>query len=165
MSRQLLLNHEEIALKLDRIAWQILEEHYGESHIVIIGIQDRGSIIASMIADRLNSFSDDSIHLTSIHIDKDAPFTGSIELEQDNLIKGKCVVLVDDVLNSGATMAAAVREILNHNPKELRVAVLANRDHHKFPIQCHFVGVSMATTLKEHITFEIVNDRMAVYLD
>jgi pyrimidine operon attenuation protein/uracil phosphoribosyltransferase len=61
-------------------------------------------------------------------------------------------------------MAAALREVLNYNPASVRTAVLANRDHHKFPIQANFVGISLATTLKEHISYEEVEGIMSVSL-
>jgi pyrimidine operon attenuation protein / uracil phosphoribosyltransferase len=80
------------------------------------------------------------------------------------MIAGNPIILVDDVLNSGVTLAAALREILNYSPKSVRTAVLANRDHHKFPIQANYVGVSLATTLQENISYEVTDHQMSVWL-
>jgi pyrimidine operon attenuation protein/uracil phosphoribosyltransferase len=165
MSKLPILKHEDISLKLDRIAWQILEDHYGEQEIIVVGIQEKGNIISNFIVDRLRNFSDLKITSTKIGVDKEAPLINPVDFDNPSIVSKQPVVLVDDVLNSGITMAAAVKEILKNNPKSLKVAVLANRDHHKFPVQANFVGISMATTLKEHITFQIKNNQMSVWLD
>ncbi len=165
MTRLPILNHNEIALKLDRIAWQILEEHYDAKEIVLVGIEDRGFLISGFLVERLRKFSEVKISHASIAVDKKHPLVNPVKFEAGESVAKKPIILVDDVLNSGITMAAAIREMLNHNPSSLKVAVLANRDHHKYPVQANFVGISMATTLQEHITFQIVNDQMSVWLD
>lgn len=165
MSKSLILNHTEIALKLDRIAWHILEEHHGEDKLAIIGLHDRGSILAKLIIERLEKFGDTTIYYSDIHVDKTAPLKNDITINNSDIIKNTPVILIDDVLNSGKTMMAAIKEILNFHPKTIKVAVLANRDHHKFPVQADFVGVSLATTLKEHISFQIDKKEMSVWLN
>ena len=81
------------------------------------------------------------------------------------MIKKSAVVIVDDVLNSGITLSGVLSEVLKHEPNSVKVAVLANRDHKAFPIRADFVGISLATTLKEHISFVEENKKMAIYLD
>ena len=164
MSKSLILNHEEISLKLDRIAWQILEHHYGEETIVLVGLVDRGSEVAEKIKMRLEKFGTTKILFTTINLDKLTGLASKVTINDTSLIAGKPIILVDDVLNSGVTLAAAFREVLNYSPKSVRTAVLANRDHHKFPIQANYVGVSLATTLQENISYEVNNDRMSVWL-
>jgi pyrimidine operon attenuation protein / uracil phosphoribosyltransferase len=164
MSKSLILNHEEISLKLDRIAWQILEHHYGEETIVLIGLVDRGSEVAEKIKNRLEKFGSTKILFSTINLDKSIGLASKVTIENPSLIAGNPVILVDDVLNSGVTLSAALREVLNHSPKSIRTAVLANRDHHKFPIQAHYVGISLATTLQENISYQVTDDQMSVWL-
>jgi pyrimidine operon attenuation protein/uracil phosphoribosyltransferase len=164
MSSALILNHQEISLKLDRIAWQILEQHYGETTIVLAGLVDRGSAVALKIQERLEKFGTTPIVYTNIYLDKNAGLVSKVTIDNEEVIKGNPVILVDDVLNSGITMATALKEVLNHSPKSVRTAVLANRDHHKFPIQANYVGISLATTMQEHITYSEQNDKMSVWL-
>ncbi|MDB4160872.1 phosphoribosyltransferase family protein [Bacteroidia bacterium] len=164
MEKSLILNHEEISLKLDRIAWQILEQHYGVKTILLVGLADRGFDVAGKIKNRLDKYGEIHIELTPIYLDKTKALASEITLEKSELVTNKAVILVDDVLNSGRTMAAALKEILNHNPKTVKTAVLANRDHHTFPIQADFVGISLATTVKEHISYEEVDGKMSIIL-
>jgi pyrimidine operon attenuation protein/uracil phosphoribosyltransferase len=74
--------------------------------------------------------------------------------------------MVDDVLNSGKTMLVAMLPVLNNKPSKLQTAVLANRNHKAFPVKGDIVGISLATTLQEHIWFQIDgNQKMSIYLD
>ncbi|MFY0643405.1 MAG: phosphoribosyltransferase [Bacteroidia bacterium] len=164
MSKLQILKHDEIMLKLGRIAWQILEEFYESKNIVIIGIKSRGTAVAKLIETKLAQISKAEIEFIEFTIDKDKALTTTIEWSDEINLKGKAVVLVDDVLNSGITLAGALKEILSKEPKSVKVAVLANRDHKAFPIHADFVGISLATTLKEHISLVRENGNMAVYL-
>ncbi len=164
MEKSLILNHAQISLKLDRMAWQIIEELFNEKHIVLIGLVDRGTDVALKIKQRLEKYSSIQIELLTIVLDKENAFSSKITLENSERITDKAVVLVDDVLNSGITMAIALKETLKYQPKSIKTAVLANRDHHKFPIQANFVGISLATTVKEHISYEEHEGKMSINL-
>jgi pyrimidine operon attenuation protein/uracil phosphoribosyltransferase len=155
MNRSKILSHDDILLKLDRITWQILEHHFEEKRICIAGIKDRGNYIASELLARLskrNKFI--SFFSTPITINKEEPYSSEITIENSKELSNSVVIIVDDVLNSGITMAVSLKEILNHKPKAIKVAVLADRSHKKFPIKADYVGISMATTLMQHISFE-----------
>jgi pyrimidine operon attenuation protein/uracil phosphoribosyltransferase len=73
--------------------------------------------------------------------------------------------LVDDVLNSGHTLIYAAKEILNYTIKKLTTVVLVDRRHRKFPIKADFVGLTLSTTIQEHITVELTEGKEAVYLE
>ncbi len=165
MSKTLILSHNEISLKLDRIAWQILEEHYNETNIVLIGLLDRGANVAEKIKLRMQKHTRINLISTTINVDKSNPLSSKAVIGNSSIIKNNPIILVDDVLNSGITMAGALKEVLAFNPKSVQTAVLANRDHHKFPIQANFVGISIATTLKEHITYSELEGEMEVTLN
>lgn len=164
MEKSLILNHEQISLKLDRIAWQILEELFDEDYIVLIGLVDRGTDVAKKIKQRIEKNSSVHVEILTIVLDKGKAFSSDITLKNSEKITNRAVVLVDDVLNSGITMAIALKETLHFKPKSVKTAVLANRDHHKFPIQANFVGISLATTVKEHISYEEHEGAMSISL-
>ena len=80
-------------------------------------------------------------------------------------MKGKAVVVVDDVLESGRTMMYGIDPFLKFSVKRLTTVVLVDRDHHSYPIRADFVGVSLATTMQEHISVELNGGKNdAVYL-
>jgi pyrimidine operon attenuation protein/uracil phosphoribosyltransferase len=165
MERSRILDHDEIKLKLSRLAWQIAEEHLETGRIVLMGVRDRGSRVAELIYEKLKEISESEVVLAHVSIDKDHPLESQPEMMYTELIKGSAVVIVDDVLNSGITLAGVLAEVLRHIPRSVKVAVLANRDHKSFPIKADFVGISLATTLSEHIAFVEENKQMAIYLD
>jgi pyrimidine operon attenuation protein/uracil phosphoribosyltransferase len=154
-SRKKILSHSEIKAKVERIAHQIHESYFSEKEIVLIGIQGRGFDFAKRLLKILDSICELEIHLDEISLDKDSPLERPIVLEKEIDLKGKHVLLVDDVLNSGKTMAYAVGHLLRSAPKTLKTVILVNREHHRYPITADFVGLSLATTLKEHISVEL----------
>ena len=71
---------------------------------------------------------------------------------QHLLYRGKSLVLVDDVLNSGTTLIYGVKHFLNVPLKQFKTAVLVNRNHKKYPVKADFKGISLSTSLKEHVS-------------
>ena len=164
MNKTCLLNHDEINLRLDRIAWQILEHHVDSDSIVLVGLVDRGSIIAEKLKKIIEKNASVKVLLSPIHIDKNSPLHSEIKIDHSEYLNDNPIILVDDVLNSGVTLAAALKEVLKYIPKSVMTAVLANRAHHKFPIQANFVDLSLSTTMKDHILYEEKDGKMSVYL-
>jgi pyrimidine operon attenuation protein/uracil phosphoribosyltransferase len=87
-----------------------------------------------------------------LELDKKKPLSEDIILDiPENELDKKPIILVDDVLNTGKTMAYSLKPFLNRNLKKLETAVLVNRSHKKFPISANYQGVELSTTLSEHI--------------
>ncbi|MEY3248110.1 MAG: hypothetical protein RL742_153, partial [Bacteroidota bacterium] len=88
-----------------------------------------------------------------------------LELSLDD-VQGKVVVIVDDVANTGRTIFYAFIPLLRKMPKRVEVAVLVDRKHKAFPIQADYVGLSLATTLQDHIRVQIRDtEEMAVFVE
>ena len=96
----------------------------------------------------------------------------SIILEKDRLklstqtyllsLKNKCVVLIDDVFNSGKTLMHAASFLAAQEIHRLTTAVLVERKHRRFPIKADFVGLKLSTTLKEHVTVNMDGKKSSV---
>ncbi len=165
-SKTLILNHQQIENKISRIAYQIYEKNYEEKEIVLVGIADRGYVLAKKLNKVLQQISSLKIKLAELTLDKNAPQENktiqfSIPL---NELNNQSVVLVDDVLNSGKTLIYGVRFLLDFPIKRLKTVVLVDRSHKRFPVQADFVGLSLSTTLQEHINVEFAEANDAVYL-
>ena len=74
------------------------------------------------------------------------------------------VVLVDDVLNSGKTLVYALAHILKGDPKSVKTVTLVDRRHRKFPIKADYVGMTLSTTIQEHISVRFSGDETKVVL-
>ncbi len=74
------------------------------------------------------------------------------------------MVLVDDVLNSGATLIYGIKHFLEVPLKRFKTAVLVNRNHKKYPVKADFKGISLSTTLQEHVAVDFSNNSATAYL-
>lgn len=164
MSRSVILTNQEITFKIRRIAYQIYENNSSNKEIILAGITDNGFILAQKIKDTLDEISDIKSTLCEVLIDKTNPrkqITTSLAVAD---YKNKSLVLVDDVLNSGTTLMYAVKHFLAVPLKQFKTAVLVNRNHKKYPIKADFKGLSLSTSLQEHISVEFAKKQAIAYL-
>ncbi|MBT8385100.1 MAG: phosphoribosyltransferase, partial [Bacteroidia bacterium] len=69
------------------------------------------------------------------------------------------------VLNSGTTLMYAVKHFLDVPLKQFHTAVLVNRNHKKYPIKADFKGISLSTSMQEHISLEVKKNGITAYLN
>ncbi len=146
-----ILTHEEIKHKIRRIAYQIYECNVNENEIILAGIESNGYILAKQLKLALTKISNISPLLCKVSIDKKNPRNKITTSISENDYKNKSVVLIDDVLNSGTTLVYGVKHFLEVPLKQFKTAVLVNRNHKKYPIKADFKGISLSTSLHEHV--------------
>ncbi|HLF53436.1 phosphoribosyltransferase domain-containing protein [Flavobacterium sp.] len=164
MSQNIILNNQEIEHKIKRIAYQIYETFVDEEEIVIAGIATNGFIFAKKLALALENIAPIKVILCEVYIDKqnpNAPITTSLTKEQ---YENKGLVLVDDVLNSGTTLIYGVKHFLDVPLKKLKTAVLVDRNHKKYPVKADFKGISLSTSLLEHVQVVFEDHKDYAYL-
>jgi pyrimidine operon attenuation protein / uracil phosphoribosyltransferase len=155
-SKTIILNARQIQQRIDRISYQLYENNYLEKKIIIAGIENNGYIIAERITEKLHTICPIKVNLVKIVINKKEPLSERILIDlPEKEINGKVVIVVDDVLESGRTMMYGIGPFLKHAVKRLTTVVLVDRDHRSFPVKADFVGVSLATTMQEHISVEL----------
>lgn len=162
----LILDKHQIEQKIDRIAYQLLEDNFDEQEIIIAGIMPRGNYIAERLKNILDKIAPFKSVLMNIEIDKQS---SSLKAKTDTDIQichNKAVILVDDVLNSGKTLAYGFGVFLDVPLKKLRTVVLVDRNHKSFPVTTDFAGIALSTVLKEHVEVILDEDGRedAVYL-
>ncbi|GBL35743.1 bifunctional protein PyrR [Filimonas sp.] len=159
-----ILDSKQAEVKLNRIAYEIIENNINESGIVLAGILDRGMDIARLLKKNIEAISQIKIDLISIHINKENPVEGKIV--EDFSPENKVIIIVDDVANSGCTSLYATRLFLDSLPKKIQIAVLVDRKHKRFPISSDYIGLMLSTTLKEHIHVEVKQGKVkCAYLE
>ena len=164
MSQNIILNNQEIAFKIKRIAFQIYETFINEEEIVTAGIQGNGNIFANKIANVLKTISPIKVILCNVIIDKKNPSATITTSIPKNEYQNKGLILVDDVLNSGTTLIYGVRHFLDVPLKKFKTAVLVDRNHKKYPIKADFKGISLSTSLLEHVQVVFKEEEDYVYL-
>lgn len=162
-----ILDKPQIEQKITRLAFEILENNFEEKSIVLAGINNNGTGFAQLLAKELSKITEIKIQLIQIKLNPANPLSSPIEVEPSvDSLKGKTIIVVDDVANTGRTIFYACRPLLDILPKKLEVAVLVDRKHKTFPIYPKYVGVSLATTLKEDIDARILNtEEWGVYMN
>ena len=157
-TKKYILSKEIAAKKLRRMALQVVENNYNEQQLALIGIKDNGLVIANKIAGYIKEIFKGTVEVIELSLDKKHPT--AIELNSNIDFNNKTVILIDDVANSGKTALYALKPLLEQYPKKIQTLVLVSRTHKAFPIAVDYVGLSLSTTLEEHIYVEVVNDEI-----
>jgi pyrimidine operon attenuation protein/uracil phosphoribosyltransferase len=162
----LILNQQQIQQKIDRIAYQILEDNFDEEEILIAGILPGGNKIAERLKVILDKIAPFKSKLLTIELDKQSTYLhADINFDIQDC-SNKVVILVDDVLNSGKALAYGFGVFLDVPLKKLRTVVLVDRNHKSFPITTNYAGIALSTVLKEHVNVVLdeEGEEDAVYL-
>ena len=164
-SRRLVWDESEIALALNRIAYQVIESTHGAEDIVLLGIPTRGVPLAHRLGGIISAAAGIPLEVGQLDITmyRDdlrrqptrAPMPTQIP---DAGVDGKTVVLVDDVLYSGRTVRAALDALADHGrPAAVRLAVLVDRGHRELPIRADHVGKNLPTSQAEKVRVRLAD--------
>jgi pyrimidine operon attenuation protein/uracil phosphoribosyltransferase len=159
-----ILTPEQTHQKIKRVAFEIYERNFEETEIILAGIVGQGYELARQLGQIVSEISPIQIVLTQIGIDKAAPHQSAVFDMSRSEMSGKVIIVVDDVLHTGRTLAYSLSPFVGVPLKKLQVAVMVNRGHRSFPISADYVGYSLSTTLEEHIEVLLVGDNVGVYL-
>ncbi|GAB4332760.1 MAG: phosphoribosyltransferase domain-containing protein [Flammeovirgaceae bacterium] len=169
-----ILTHRQIIQKIKRIAFEIYERTYERNHqnnsfnkdLVIAGIEGMGYVMASMLQEEIIRISPFNVQLVKIQINKNAPSFNEVVLDCSlSQLQDKSVIVVDDVLNTGRTLAYSMKPFFGTKILCLQVAVLVDRSHRCFPVAADYVGYELSTTVNQHISVVLEkHGECAVYL-
>lgn len=164
MIKNIILNQQQIEQIVKRIAYQIYETFVDETEIVIAGIANSGYTFAQKIAAEVTKVSGIKVILGRVEINKQNPLQEVKTDLQTQEYHNKPLILVDDVMNSGATLIYGVKFFLEVPLKKFKTAVLIDRNHKKFPVKADFKGISLSTSSLEHIQVVFNEDEEYAYL-
>ena len=162
--KNIILTDAEISHKTKRIAYQIYETFSNESEVILAGIASNGYIYAQKIAHELTQISDLKVTLCEVKINKQNPKDTILTSISKEEYENKGLVLIDDVLNSGTTLIYGVKHFLEVSLSKFKTAVLVDRNHKKYPVKADFKGISLSTSLQEHIHVVFDENESYAYL-
>ena len=157
-TRNYILSEQVAEKKLRRMALEIIEKNADEKEIILAGIKESGSIVARNIQKHLGEISSVKTELITISLDKRQP--KEVVLSRKIDFNDKVIIVIDDVANSGRTLLYALKPFLEFHPKKIQTLVLIERSHNSFPVHPDYIGLSIATTLQEHIYVEVTGDKV-----
>jgi pyrimidine operon attenuation protein/uracil phosphoribosyltransferase len=159
MEKNYILSPEVAAKKLKRMAFEILENNFGETGFILAGIRESGTVIAKTIQHLLKEITAGlETELITVSLDKKNPREVTVSPVTD--FRNRVIILIDDVSNSGKTLLYAIKPFLDSSPKKIQTLVLVERSYNAFPVKPDYVGLSVATTLQEHIYVEVEEGRV-----
>lgn len=157
-TKNCILNRQAIAQKMKRMALEVTEQNLDEQELIIAGVNGNGEIVAKCLTKELDGTYPFKIRTITIHINKKNPLQVSINESID--FNNKVVIIVDDVANTGKIIMHALKPFLDFQLKKIQTFVLVERSHKLFPIQNDYTGLSVTTTLQEHISVETSGDEI-----
>lgn len=155
-----ILDNKLLSITIDRLCYELIENHDRFYDSVLIGIQPRGIYLAKRIHERLKAI-DKGIEVKYGELDisffrddfrrRDPIIPSSTKI--DFIIENKKVILVDDVLYTGRTIRAALDAMMAFGrPATVELLVLINRKFSRqLPIEPHYIGKSIDTISSEKI--------------
>lgn len=160
---------------LQRIAHEILEHNKGVDNLVLVGVRRRGVPLARRLSERIAAIEGREVPIGSLDITlyrddlterSTWPAIGKTEIPVP--IRGRRVVLVDDVLYTGRTVRAALDALLDlGRPQAIQLAVLIDRGHRELPMRADYVGKNVPTARREVVVVRVKEidgqDQMALY--
>jgi len=166
MRKVKILDTLQIRQKLSRLAFEVYENNFSEKELLVVGIEGNGYKVAQHLSEELKKISPLKITIGKITLNKEKPWEGepSIDFAEKTFVN-KTIILVDDVLNSGKTLMYAVKLFLDKPVKKINTVILVDRSHTRFPVKADYVGLTLSTTLQEHIEADFSKkEKEAVYL-
>jgi pyrimidine operon attenuation protein / uracil phosphoribosyltransferase len=164
MNTRTILNSDQFALTIDRLCYQLIENHKNFESTVLIGVQPRGVFMGERIVKRLQEISGldnllyGKLDITFYRDDfrtSDKPLTAN-DTSINFSIEGKRVVLIDDVLYTGRTIRAALDALLDYGrPRDVELMVFIDRRLQRhLPIQAKYVGKIVDSIKSEKVKVE-----------
>jgi len=159
MPEKQILSGADIGRSITRLAHEIVEKNGGCDGLVLVGLQTRGVPLAHRLASRIKQFADIDLpvgalditfHRDDLHSLDDQPVVSNTEIPVS--IRGKNVVLVDDVIYTGRSIRAAMDALINlGRPQRIQLAALVDRGHRELPIRADYVGKNIPTSKYENV--------------
>ncbi len=171
---KLVMDSNDVARALTRIAHEILERNKGTQDLALVGIRTGGVHLAHRLAKRIRDIErtdvpigelDITLYRDDLAVRKDQPVLRKTTIPFS--ISNLKVVLVDDVLFTGRTIRAAMDGLIDlGRPAEIQLAVLVDRGHRQLPIKASYIGKNLPTSREENVRVfleeEGEDDRVAI---
>jgi pyrimidine operon attenuation protein/uracil phosphoribosyltransferase len=163
MEQQVILNSKHFELTINRLCYQLIENHNDFINSVLIGLQPRGINVVSRLKTRLEEITGREITCGNLDITfyrddfrrRQTPLIPSAT-NIDFVIEGKNVVIIDDVLYTGRTIRSGLDALLAFGrPEKVELLTLIDRRFKRdLPIQADYVGKTVDTLVSERVSVE-----------
>jgi len=154
------LDAHDVKRTLGRMAHEILENNGGADDLVVVGVLQMGYPVAKRLAFAMANIEGvgvpcGSLDIESFRDDRPAPSEGD-KSEIPFAVTGKRVILVDEVIQTGRTIRAAMDSLMRHGrPAKIELAALIDRGGRELPIEPNYVGRKMEVDADEYVEVRV----------
>jgi len=172
--KTIVLDADALRRTVNRLSHEVVEKNKGVQNVVLVGIRTRGEFLAHRVAKKIDEIENINVQVGVLDITLyrddlrgrlDQPELKSTEILFD--IRGKIIVLIDDVLFTGRTIRSALNALMDlGRPSEIQLLVLVDRGHRELPIKADFVGKNVPTARDQEVQVSMTeaDEEDAVYL-
>ncbi|WP_164669080.1 bifunctional pyr operon transcriptional regulator/uracil phosphoribosyltransferase PyrR [Virgibacillus doumboii] len=175
--KTVVLDQTAMSRALTRIAHEIVEKNKGGENLLLVGIKTRGVPLTKRLQDKIKQIEGITVPVGELDITlyrddlEEVTVDHDPELKDTNIdteLKGKKVILIDDVLYTGRTVRAAMDAVMDiGRPSQIQLGVLIDRGHRELPIRADYVGKNIPTSDKEIIVVNLQeeddDDEVSIY--
>ncbi len=174
MMKTKVLDADGLRRTVNRLSHEVVEKNKGVKDVVLVGIRTRGEFLAHRVAKKIAEIENMDVQVGTLDITLyrddlrgrlDQPELKSTEILFN--VRGKVIVLIDDVLFTGRTIRSALNALMDiGRPSEIQLLVLIDRGHRELPIKADFVGKNIPTAhgQKVQVAMTETDEEDAVYL-
>ncbi|HUU38137.1 MAG TPA: bifunctional pyr operon transcriptional regulator/uracil phosphoribosyltransferase PyrR [Candidatus Desulfaltia sp.] len=157
------MDGSKIKRALIRMTTEILEGNHNLKNLVIIGIRTRGIYLGRRISQLIGELERVDIPVGALDITPYRDDVSGLDIsplvqktEIHFSIANMDVLLVDDVLNTGRTIRAALDGLFNlGRPRTIQLLVLIDRGHRELPVRADYVGKVLPTSKRELVQVKL----------
>ena len=153
----IIMQSHQLLLKRNRIAMQIIERYHNCSELILIGVNERGKKVAQQLTHAIQELGG-NFPIQFIHGIVDTQSNTTVISQQ--IPENSSIIIVDDVMNSGKTIFQLINHIELNTVESVRVAVMIDREHKRFPVVAEFVGLTLSTSLNDYVEIKFEGDEM-----
>jgi pyrimidine operon attenuation protein / uracil phosphoribosyltransferase len=174
MIKTKVLDTDGLRRTINRLSHEVVEKNKGVQDVVLVGIRTRGEFLAHRVANKIKEIEgkdvqvgvlDITLYRDDLHGRLDQPELKSTEILFD--IRGKVIVLIDDVFFTGRTIRSALNALMDlGRPAMIQLLVLVDRGHRELPIKADYVGKNIPTSREQKVKVAMTesDDEDAIYL-
>jgi len=161
-----ILDNTQVHQKIKRLAYQIVENNLQHKKLYLLGINNNGMRFAKLLKDELEKIALIDLVVGNIRLNPADPMESEVQIDvSTEELKDRSILITDDVANTGRTLFYAFSAIVKTLPARVQIGVLIDRKHKNFPVHVDYVGMTLATTLKENIEVDLDEaGKMGVFL-
>ena len=168
------LDADGLRRTVNRLSHEVVEKNKGVQDVVLVGIRTRGEFLAHRVAKKIAEIENMNVQVGVLDITLyrddlrgrlDQPELKNTEILFD--IRGKIIVLIDDVLFTGRTIRSALNALMDlGRPSVIQLLVLVDRGHRELPIKADFVGKNVPTAREQEVQVAMTeaDEEDAIYL-